>query len=512
LVNQQFFYTYENVALFPCICESYDSGTGETTIDVSLVITGFPAVFTVRPSGPARIIRHLRVHASGPANSYLSVLVQNPDLDDRVRTISRVYEISPVTGSKPLSVGCTDVGQLGAPDDPALIFGSQIGVIRTIADAGLPGHTGNAYATIIALAGAPLTGSAADLIRIGGNFLGSIVASDHIDRIDATGTLGSSSSLASIASKTIFSIAASSIHADISTSSSNDSDFIQRIEARTGPIVGSVSTFRLVPSSTMGQLVCFLKAAGDLDANVTIEQDVDSRNGSDPVIDIGGEFKAGRKISIGTWLLGQYLGSGVGGLRVRTPGGLKGQVIINERNIGGGWASVATIGTGAGAILLGPGQPGGSAYQPTAASLGGGSIGLVPFRLHATDCTPISGGNPTFANSPSASNPIKVRHYGPVTFSGTPMLVTRRPLGSSGSFITFYSGCFSFVRDANTNVVLVTPSNAPSGITPVFPNGWEYKITPVPAVLKCETTNTPDVSSYEHTRLRRGRRRLRGSG
>ncbi len=82
-------------------------------------------------------------------------------------------------------------------------------------------------------------------------------------------------------------------------------------------------------------------------------------------------------------------------------------------------------------------------YTPprTALSLGGGSIGLVPFPQHLESCTPAKpiDGSPieinTMAERPGPSNEIRVRSYGPVVWdpavSDFPLVIQRRRAGSS---------------------------------------------------------------------------------
>ena len=70
--------------------------------------------------------------------------------------------------------------------------------------------------------------------------------------------------------------------------------------------------------------------------------------------------------------------------RAQATNGWRGQVIVNAANIGGTWLRAARIDRcPTCTIPIGPG-----AYPQTSQSLGGGSIGVVPFSLHDSDCLP----------------------------------------------------------------------------------------------------------------------------
>lgn len=123
-------------------------------------------------------------------------------------------------------------------------------------------------------------------------------------------------------------------------------------------------------------------------------------------IEISGDMAG--TIDVGRSLAGQ--------LKVNAATGLKGQVIINSDNQTGAnlgtWTGNVTVGS----TVLGP-KP---IYTQSAASLGGGAVGLAPFRLYPGDCLPRHN-NPSatpyilstdFGNSVSV--PVKIAFYGPV--------------------------------------------------------------------------------------------------
>ncbi|MDZ4685220.1 MAG: hypothetical protein SH850_09025 [Planctomycetaceae bacterium] len=122
-------------------------------------------------------------------------------------------------------------------------------------------------------------------------------------------------------------------------------------------------------------------------------------------IDIAGDMAG--TIDIARSLAGQ--------LKIGNATGLKGQVIINSDNLTGAnlgtWTGDVTVGT----TTLGP-KP---SYTQSAASLGGGAVGLAPFRLYPVDCTPPHSASPSASvlssDFASTSNtPVKIVHYGPL--------------------------------------------------------------------------------------------------
>lgn len=118
--------------------------------------------------------------------------------------------------------------------------------------------------------------------------------------------------------------------------------------------------------------------------------------------------------------------------------GLQGQIIINADNTGLSeaalWTGAVQVGEDSGGCPLMEVSPTPSSsewtspyYTGLSASLGGGAIGLVPFKMHRTDCRPAADSdlatNRTFLNSefcgelaPSNAQPHLIHvFYGPVT-------------------------------------------------------------------------------------------------
>lgn len=176
--------------------------------------------------------------------------------------------------------------------------------------------------------------------------------------------------------------------------------------------------------------------------------------------------------------------------------GLGGQIIINADNAGGGaWTSPVRVGPQGNPnqiVLTNP------SYAQTPAALGGGSVGLVPFRLHSQACVPANGamimqspGQPPVA--------VQLRHYGPVTWASAPALtIERRSAGTAQNFVPLQAADFTTTRLAsNSNVITIVAAPGKPGFT----SGFEYRIRPT-SQLRCEVPGSPPVqwaSDYTFT-------------
>ncbi|MFN7022433.1 MAG: hypothetical protein ACK4WH_14045 [Phycisphaerales bacterium] len=130
-----------------------------------------------------------------------------------------------------------------------------------------------------------------------------------------------------------------------------------------------------------------------------------------------------------------------GAIRIADEIGLKGQIVINGSNLettpAKAWSGAVVIGeTATTPIVLATGSASPHTapyYETSSAMLGGGSVGLVPFRIHEIDCEPPHRvrENPTNpelvvntnfisveAFASTADAPCKVRFYGPVMIDG----------------------------------------------------------------------------------------------
>jgi hypothetical protein len=166
--------------------------------------------------------------------------------------------------------------------------------------------------------------------------------------------------------------------------------------------------------------------------------------------------------------------------------GLAGQIIINADNAGGTWTAPVRVGPNGNPqqiLLNGPN------YTHAAAALGGGAVGLVPFRLHDEACSPANGAS---IQRPAGAPPLSVelRHYGPVTWTGpaVPITVDRRPAGSTGAFTPMTMSNFSVTRSSANRSIVLTTAPGQSG----FASNFQYRIRPT-TQLRCEVASTPQA-------------------
>ncbi len=167
--------------------------------------------------------------------------------------------------------------------------------------------------------------------------------------------------------------------------------------------------------------------------------------------------------------------------------GLGGQIIINADNAANGaWTAPVRVGPQGDPNQIVLNSPN---YVQTPAVLGGGSVGLVPFKLHSQACSPANGA--TVQLSSSAPPLIaQLRHYGPVNTTGSaPLTIERRPAGTSQAYLSLPSTDFSIsVSDSNSNIIIIGPAPGKPG----FAAGYEYRIRPT-AQLRCAVTTAPTV-------------------
>lgn len=120
-------------------------------------------------------------------------------------------------------------------------------------------------------------------------------------------------------------------------------------------------------------------------------------------------------------------------------------------------------------------------YDNPASSLGGGAVGLAVFGLHRMDCFPVDGAVLDPDLVPSSSNPILMRHYGPVTWDAQahpdgPYKITRRN-ALDGSNPTDETACFTQSLDpSNGTIVRITPIRETTADYQPFMRGFEYVV------------------------------------
>lgn len=169
-------------------------------------------------------------------------------------------------------------------------------------------------------------------------------------------------------------------------------------------------------------------------------------------------------------------------------GGLIGQVIVNASNGSGVWSGNVTVGS----TTLSPTTN----YPNTESSLGGGAVGLVPFRLHATDSVPGVAGAPggalPFGAVKNGSQTIRLRHYGPVKVgvSGAPVKVEY--LAPYTSVWQDVSTQFTYgFGNSSRDVILTAIDTLASPFTLI----GQFRVSPVNLVCD-QVTGSPAVANY----------------
>ncbi len=314
------------------------------------------------------------------------------------------------------------------------------------------GYTGDVFANIEATGSQSANLSCAwnDFSNIQGSFYGSVkiagfVRTDieqhpGIGQLTVDGDIGDAQNPVSISCEVIRALTATNIYADLNTvyylSGTTQVPFNEysRISdvVATGDFVGSVLTGTLAPNTFSGGTTQRFNITGDLDADITVLDSLDSQCGTDPAsVVVGGSIVAGRTITIGGTLHSGNSTSGEGGLSLAT-NGLQGQVIVNATGTDGQWDGPVTIGT---SPLT---QSVTGVYDASSSTVGGGAVGLVPYHLYASDCFPrhddnwlISTSEPYIMNSelngtrPDPNGgflpkvPVKMSFYGPIAPSST---------------------------------------------------------------------------------------------
>lgn len=167
--------------------------------------------------------------------------------------------------------------------------------------------------------------------------------------------------------------------------------------------------------------------------------------------------------------------------------GLGGQIIINADNVAGGsWSAPVRVGP--------PGDPqqivlNAPHYPQLDSLLGGGAVGLVPFRLHDEACSPANGATAQVIPNGTPLT-VELRHYGPITWTGAiPLTIDRRPAGSLNAFTPVPLSDFAASpSNSNANIMTVTRANGHPG----FAVGYQYRIRPTTQLL-CTVPALPAV-------------------
>ncbi len=362
-------------------------------------------------------------------------------------------------------------------------------------------------------------------VRVEGDFLGDITGT-YDGTIDGTvfgltveGSLGTAMSPCQInISHNIDKLIAGDIYADINTLQRDVSTlwagYIAQIETDTqwggsGGLHGTITTTRVGPS--MFNATPIIRVRGDFDCEMELTGFTvpsGAHAGTYP-----GYLEAPVKIDHDL----------TGGAFIKAQSsGLKAQVVINDDNNGSTWDGDVIIGTTT--LSSTP------YYSQTAASLGGGSVGLVAFSLHGTSCVPVdstSTQEPTvypdacpssiLLCDPEAPNNVMnarswatMRMYGPVVFAGEgkPCTIERRPYPGGGSW-TDVTADFRFdiytssdgmgTPDAGERVIRIRREN--TSCLKYFPVGYDYRVRPVTDHVRCKGVdggNSVNVYAFEY--------------
>ncbi len=175
--------------------------------------------------------------------------------------------------------------------------------------------------------------------------------------------------------------------------------------------------------------------------------------------------------------------------------GLTSQTIVNANDSNESWQGAVTVN----GVSLVPVPD----YDEASAILGGGAVGEVPFRLHSSNCWPFAGEAVARDSAPTTSNPIKMRHYGPVWFDPAgpkPFKVMRSAPMLAGGW-SDETDCFSMSIDSNKTIVNLYP-NLPNDA--LIQGGFTYSVTLAvddntgENILRCDLAETlrPEVADY----------------
>ena len=245
-------------------------------------------------------------------------------------------------------------------------------------------------------------------VIVGGNFTGSwINAGDFINTVTVGGNIGTSTTAVQIktfnSGGSIGTIEADNINGNITAGSTGTGD-LQQIRTTASSFFKGLITVLDVDGqpSEPG-----LDIAGNLDADVTIKGNVNAP------IEIAGALLSTGRIDIYGAL------ASAGQIDIAGSAGLNGRVIINSSNGSSAWSGTVEVGS----TTLSPS----GAYTQT--GLGGGAVGLVPFQCHLQDCSPVDSATVT-SWTPSTST-VTLRHYGLVTWTGMPVIVSKCPYPSN---------------------------------------------------------------------------------
>ncbi len=291
---------------------------------------------------------------------------------------------------------------------------------------------------------AAMTTGVIGTVRVGGNLLGSVTSSGTILELNVGGILGSPSGSVVQAQSTINNVIAGTLRSSIVTTGN----------------IGFVSANSMSPSAS---IECVDLTSASLGNGIVVAGDLAG------TVRINGALTAASRIRAAT---------------------ISGQVVVNgQPSNNGQWLGPVQIGT-TNPIALEP-RP---SYFLTPALIGGGAIGLAPFRIHRTAGTPaydVTTGNVsgTINNTNTGSAQVfpAVAFYGSVKPQGvqTTLLTLQRLVDATYVAVPAEEVSFSVIDDgAFDRRVRIAPASGtrPAGFR-LRPG--QYRATPTTA-LRCD--------------------------
>ncbi len=209
-----------------------------------------------------------------------------------------------------------------------------------------------------------------------------------------------------------------------------------------GSIVDDVTyTGRITSDVSLNGPSGYISVGGDCSGDIFFRQSTSSINGT---ITIGGDLALDGLISskggITSSALIQIGGSLQGDIELRFNAAHAGNIIVNAGNASDTWASTGELkrynsadGAALFTLATGQSQPNQAPYYDRSSTdLGNGSVALVPYRIHNSDCVPVNNSPTAILQSDFAqvdtvgSDPksVKIDFYGPVRAEH----VTRSPV------------------------------------------------------------------------------------
>ncbi len=281
-----------------------------------------------------------------------------------------------------------------------------------------------------------LSGTLEQLL-VGDDIQGDVTATNgSINLLDVTGSIGIGSAVNIRAKTGIKQVIATSIWADINARYNNGTGNVQLIQTTggaSGDFVGSVLATNLASQDhDLG-----LDIDGDLDADLTFTNDV-----QDPIT-IAGDLLAGRTISIGRSLRGDNEFNGDISLSSL---GLAGQIIINANNDSGAW-NTATVTVGATQLSSTP------YYTQASSGLGGGAVGLAPWHMYNSDCSPVNGFQGDLTGT---EYEMRVSWYGPLHLDSDDVVTVKHRSASNGTWVDVTDDCDIEIDPSNPRWLIIT--------------------------------------------------------